>query len=123
VGYDFNERTPIYQQIVEEIKKQIVTEKLNGGDKMPSVRELSQEMDVNPNTVQRAYQELERQNITFSQRGMGTFVSEDIGIKQKIENEMAELILLHFWQGMNSLGISKEEIIKSVTEYLEREDI
>jgi len=123
VGYDFNERTPIYQQIVEEIKKQIVTEKLNGGDKMPSVRELSQEMDVNPNTVQRAYQELERQNITFSQRGMGTFVSEDIGIKQKIKNEMAELILLHFWQGMNSLGISKEEIIKSVTEYLEREDI
>ena len=123
MGYDFNERTPIYQQIVEEIKKQIVTEKLNGGDKMPSVRELSQEMDVNPNTVQRAYQELERQNITFSQRGMGTFVSEDIGIKQKIKNEMAELILLHFWQGMNSLGISKEEIIKSVTEYLEREDI
>ena len=123
MGYNFNERTPIYQQIIEEIKQQIVTEKLMGGDKMPSVRELSQEMDVNPNTVQRAYQELERQNITFSQRGMGTFVSEDTGIKQKIKCEMAESILLHFTQGMKSLGIGKEEIIKSVTEYLEREEI
>jgi len=123
VGYNFNERTPIYQQIIEEIKQQIVTEKLMGGDKMPSVRELSQEMDVNPNTVQRAYQELERQNITFSQRGMGTFVSVDTGIKQKIKCEMAESILLHFAQGMKNLGIGKEEIIKSVTEYLEREEI
>jgi len=121
--FDFNERIPIYQQIVEEIKQQIVTEKLMGGDKMPSVRELSQDMDVNPNTVQRAYQELERQNITFSQRGMGTFVSNDVSIKQNIKSEMAESILLQFSQGMKSLGMGNEEIIKSVTDYLERDDI
>ena len=74
---NFDPNIPIYIQVIDKIKKDIITGRLRGGDKLPSVRELSQDLKVNPNTVQRSYQELEREAITFSKRGMGTYVVED----------------------------------------------
>lgn len=122
MSYAFNERIPIYLQIIEEIKKQIVTSKLKGGAKMPSVRELSENMSVNPNTVQRAYQELERLGITYTQRGMGTFVTEDDTILKKIKTEMAHDLIKQFTDGMKSLGLSKKDIVECISEYLEKEE-
>lgn len=106
----FNDNLPIYVQIIEYIKRQIITLELKGGDKLPSVRELSQELKVNPNTVQRSYQELERENLVFTQRGMGTFVTEDMEIINGLKRNMASNIVETFIMEMKSLGFNLEEI-------------
>ena len=119
MNFKFDERMPIYLQIVDEVKRDIIKNELKRGDKMPSVRDLSEAMKVNPNTVQRAYQELEREEITYSKRGMGTFISEDEGKIQNIKNEMANIILMQFVDGMKSLGFCKNEIIEVAKKYIE----
>lgn len=114
----FNDKLPIYIQIVAYIKKKIVTSKLKCGDKLPSVRELSAQLKVNPNTLQRAYQELEREGITCTQRGMGTFVVEDINMINTLKKEMAKEIIDSFISGMKNLGFDNKEIMQIVDESL-----
>jgi GntR family transcriptional regulator len=70
--------TPIYQQIVDQIKEAVARKVLQPGDKLPSVRELSAMMTINPNTIAKAYQELEREGILEVLRGRGTFIAERI---------------------------------------------
>ncbi|MFB3895782.1 MAG: GntR family transcriptional regulator [bacterium] len=70
---------PIYLQIINQIKYSIAMEAIKSGDQLPSVRELASQLRVNPNTVAKAYTELERDGIVFTKRGEGTFVS-DIGV-------------------------------------------
>lgn len=106
----FNDNLPIYVQIIEYIKRKIITLELKGGDKLPSVRELSGELKVNPNTVQRSYQELERENLVYTQRGMGTFVTEDMEIIKRLKQDMASNIVKTFIKEMKSLGFDLEEI-------------
>ena len=86
---DFNDNLPIYIQIMNLLKSKMVSGEISGGDKLPSVREFSKELKVNPNTIQRAYQELEREELVFTQRGMGTFVTEDIEIIKRLKKNMA----------------------------------
>ncbi len=117
----FDDNIPIYLQIVNFIKEEIVTGKLKGGDKLVSVRELSQQLKVNPNTVQRAYQELEREGLTYTQRGMGNFVSEDKSLILKLKKEMSKDILDSFIDGMLKLGFDSSEIVVLVNERLKKE--
>ena len=112
----FNDNLPIYIQIMDLIKKRIVTQELKGGDKLPSVRELSTELKVNPNTIQRSYQELERENLVFTQRGMGTFVVEDEEIILEIKKNMALNMVKSFVYEMKSIGFASKEIIELVNE-------
>ena len=120
---EFNEKAPIYVQIMDSIQRDIVRGVIKGGDKLPSVRELSERFRVNPNTVQRAYQELERQGITFTQRGMGTFVTEDENKIKLIKREMSKEVIELFVGGMKDLGFSKEEILEIVEKTLGEGDI
>lgn len=113
---NFSDKIPIYIQIMNIIKLDIVTKKLVGGDKLPSVRDMSQNLKVNPNTIQRAYQELEREGITYTQRGMGTFVSEDEEMIRKLKKEMAEETIELFIKGMKSLGFTGSEILEIIEE-------
>ena len=106
----FDDNQPIYIQIIEYIKRKIINLELKEGDKLPSVRELSQELTVNPNTVQRSYQELERENLVFTQRGMGTFVTEEIEVIKRLKVEMASTIVNGFISEMKSLGFNLAEI-------------
>jgi len=108
---NFNDNLPIYIQIMNLLTKRIISGELKGGEKLPSVRELSTELKVNPNTIQRSYQELEREGVVYTQRGMGTFVSEDRKILNELKQNTASSIITHFMQDMSSLGFSKEEII------------
>lgn len=112
----FDDKVPIYMQVMNIIKLDIVTKKLLGGDKLPSVRELSSNLKVNPNTIQRTYQELEREGITYTQRGMGTFVSEDENMIKKLKKEMAEDTISSFLEGMRNLGFTPKEILEIVEE-------
>lgn len=119
MDYKFNENIPIYLQIISKIKSEIVNGTIKCGDKLPSVREMAQALKVNPNTLQRAYQELEREGITYTQRGMGTFVKEDNKIIMDIKKETSKEIVNNFIKGMKSLGFSENEIIEIIKEALE----
>lgn len=111
---EFDDKLPIYIQIMNYIKKKIVSGEINGGDKLPSVRELSSELKVNPNTVQRTYQELERENLVFTQRGMGTFVIEDTEIIKNLKKSMALDIVNNFISEMKELGFEYKEIVEII---------
>ncbi|WP_123054853.1 GntR family transcriptional regulator [Clostridium sp. JN-1] len=121
MGITFNDKIPIYLQIVNFVKRDIVSGKLKPGDKLPSVREMSANFKVNPNTLQRAYQELERENITYTQRGTGSFVSEETDIVNQLKKEMAKESIYEFLKQMKSLGFSSREIINIVRQELGEE--
>jgi len=105
------------------VKQNIVNGSLHLGDKLPSVREFSKELTVNPNTLQRAYQELEREDIIFTQRGMGSFISKDKKIIERLREEMSREIVHDFLEGMKKIGFRKEEILNEIRKELEKEDI
>lgn len=115
----FNEGTPIYIQIIQKIKADIVSGRLKGGDKMPSVREFSENFKVNPNTVQRVFQELEREGITYSQRGIGTFIIEGDDILKQLKDTEAQRYTERFVDEMRELGMNKEDISKYLLKVLE----
>ncbi|OFI06972.1 HTH-type transcriptional repressor YtrA [Clostridium acetireducens DSM 10703] len=119
----FSEKYPIYIQIINIIKKDIVLGKLKEGDKLSSVREFSGKLKVNPNTVQRAYQELEREGITYTQRGMGTFVKEDNEMVSQLKFEMSKEVITTFINEMKDLGFKKEEIKDILLKVLEKEEV
>lgn len=110
----FNDNLPIYVQIMNLIKKRVISGELKGGDKLTSVRELSTELKVNPNTIQRSYQELERENLVFTQRGMGTFVTEDMKVLGDLKKDMASDVIKSFIIEMKSLGFTPKEIVDLV---------
>ncbi|MCY6355895.1 GntR family transcriptional regulator [Clostridium sp. ZS2-4] len=120
--FQFDDKTPIYVQIVNLIKKQIVSKVLKGGDKLQSVRDLSTKLRVNPNTIQRAYKELEREGLAFTQRGMGTFVTEDEEVIFTLKNDMAKDVLDTFIEGMKHLGFSNSEIVELISRNLSKEE-
>lgn len=112
----FNDNLPIYIQIMNLIKKRVISGELKGGEKLASVRELSTDLKVNPNTIQRSYQELERENLVFTQRGMGTFVTEDENIIKDLKNNMAANMVKSFILEMKSLGFTSKEIVDLIDE-------
>ncbi|MFC3746686.1 GntR family transcriptional regulator [Paenibacillus sp. GCM10012306] len=119
---EFDNNLPIYIQIMNYIKGEIVTGKLKPGDKIPSVRELASELQINPNTVQRTFQELERETIVETRRGMGRYVTSEEGKIMTIKKEMAKDVLDRFIRGMRELGFQGEDIVAAVAESVSHED-
>ena len=115
---DFDPNTPIYVQIVDSIKRDIVTGELKPGDRLSSVRERAEALTVNHNTVQRAYQELEREGVSETRRGTGSFIVERESLIESLKSEMAESILDCFVEGMRALGYSPRETAKALTDHL-----
>lgn len=113
---EFNAALPIYLQVMTMIKRDIVTGKLQLGAKMPSVRDMALQYTINPNTVSRVYKELENEDICFTKRGMGTFVTEEKETVTRLKNEMAQELMEQFMEGMKRLGISEEEAIIMIKE-------
>lgn len=103
---------PIFIQIVERIESDIVSGKYAPGEKLPTVRDLAVEAAVNPNTMQKAYGELERIGLVFSQRTSGRFVTEDKTLIEKTRTELAQKTAVAFLARMKELGIDKEDAIK-----------
>jgi GntR family transcriptional regulator len=116
----FNTTSPIYLQIMELIKKDILTGALIRGGRMGSVRALSEKFGVNLNTMQRACSELERQGIIFTQRGIGNFVTEDEKIIVGLKEAMSAKLIKSFVNGMESLGYQKNEILEILRKALEK---
>ena len=76
---DTRSRKPIYEQLVDKLKELIINEVLKPDEQLPSVRQLAQELTINPNTIQKAYRELENQGFIYSQKGKGSFVNPQHG--------------------------------------------
>lgn len=113
---EFDNNTPIYLQVINKIKQDIVCGKLKAGDKLPSSRDLAIELNINFNTVARVYKELEIEGIVFTKRGLGTFVTESKVIIENIRYEMADKLIRVFTKGMFELGFTVEEIIRFIKE-------
>lgn len=109
--WEFRNDAPIYAQLVDLLQRKLVTGELAPGQRLPSVRELAGEAGVNPNTMQRAMSELERQGLVFSQRTSGRFVTEDEGLVNSLREQMARKQAEEFLEGMSQLGFGPEEIL------------
>lgn len=109
-----NDTEPIFGQIMNHIKAEIGTGALHMGDKLPSIRELSKTLQVNPNTVGRAYQELEREGITVTKRGLGVFINEAPDQLAGLRDAMAKKYIETFVHSMKTLGFSLEEMINAL---------
>ncbi|MGI6462983.1 MAG: GntR family transcriptional regulator [Candidatus Scatomorpha sp.] len=112
--WQFDPMRPIFLQLVEQIKERIINQELKPGERLPSVREIAADAGVNPNTVQRAMQELEREGIVNSQRTSGRFLSEEEDMIKKIKTDLATKHLETFLDNMKRLGFGKREIIEMI---------
>ncbi len=112
MAWDLKNDRPIYLQLMEQLKHRIISGVYPVGSKLPSVRELAAEAAVNPNTMQKALSELEREGLVFTNRTSGRFITEDTDMIQKMKMELAKEQLNLFLAQMEKLGFSKEEIKK-----------
>ncbi|ADO54336.1 GntR family transcriptional regulator [Paenibacillus jamilae] len=105
---DFSQ--PLYEQILNQVRSSIAKGEIEMGSKMPSVRDLAQELRMNPNTVMRAYQELERDGLTEKRRGLGTYVTSSSERIASFREQLAMTYIDQFLGQMSSLGLSWEDV-------------
>ena len=116
---EYNAGTPIYLQVINELKKKMVKGELKPGEKMPSGRDLAVAYKVNQNTAARIYREMEMSGYCFTKRGIGTFVSEEENMFQDLKKELADELLKNFIHEMSGLGYQKDDIISQIADYKE----
>lgn len=116
---EYNTASPIYLQVINELKKRMVKGELKPGEKMPSNRELAVLFKVNQNTAARIYREMESMGLCYTKRGIGTFVSEEDDMISGLKKEMAEELVRNFMQEMEDLGFQKGDIIDRIADYKE----
>ncbi|WP_425755149.1 GntR family transcriptional regulator [Ihubacter sp. rT4E-8] len=105
-----NENLPIYMQIMDRIRAAIVSGELRPGAKVATVRELAEDFGVNPNTMQRALSELEREGLLISERTSGRFVTHNRAVIDTVRRDAAQKIVGEFLQKMKELGFTREQI-------------
>lgn len=123
--WSFKEDRPIYSQLIELIKLGIVSGEWKAGDKLPSVRDLAEEAGVNPNTMQRALADLEKEGLVYSKRTSGRFITEDNNMVDSIRKAIAAENINNFIESMKKLGFTPEqtlEAFKTAVEGSEKND-
>ena len=111
IHIDYLDRRPIYEQVVDKIKELILLGVLEADSQLPSVRSLAVELSINPNTIQRAYAELERQGVIYCVKGRGNFVSAAKSLKEQYRNEI--------WKKLEELIVEAKKAEIPKTELLE----
>ena len=110
--WNFTNEAPIYAQLMEQIKVAIVTGVYPAGTRLPSVRDMAAEAGVNPNTLQRAFTELEREGLVYSQRTAGRSVTENAAVIDEAKLQLARRHIQAFRSAMAALGYEEEAIWK-----------
>lgn len=113
----FKDGAPIYQQIVQTMKIRIANGTYPPGSKIPAVRDLALEAGVNPNTMQRALSELERENLVKSERTSGRFVTQDEQELKVLREALGHDFIREMFANMTQLGMTPEEIVQAVTRW------
>ena len=116
---DFQANIPIYLQLIDMIKLQIVSGKLQPGEKMKPVRELAMEYGVNPNTMQKALAELEWEKLLYTMRTAGRYVNEDAELISRLREHLAAERIGQFFEELNRFGYEKEEMMHLLERYME----
>lgn len=120
---DVMSRVPVYEQIIKQVEEQVLTGILKEGDKLPSVRSLSVKLSINPNTIQKAYTELDRRQLIITVPGKGSFISEKaievVGANSR--EKMTELNKII--RELALAGVTKEEIINNIEEVFNNTEI
>lgn len=109
---DYQDGRPIYEQIAESYKMMILKGIMQPDERMPSVRKLAMDLSTNPNTVQRAYAELERQGFLYSVKGKGNFVKGGPDLKEKKKQELVER-LEDVFREAEEVGIGRDELLEA----------
>ena len=115
ISLNYRDSRPIYEQIKDGLRKLIVTGAMQPDEKLPSVRALAQQLSINPNTIQRAYNELESEGYIYSIPGKGSFASGDTGAEEARRQELKEK-LRELVTELKYLGVSGEELIALIRE-------
>ena len=114
---EFKTNIPIYLQVIEDIKQKIIAGTLPLGSKLPSSRELAIEYQINPNTAARIYSEMESMGLSYTRRGIGTFVTEDDKVIDDLKKERIEEIIQSFDEQLTGMGFSQNEILELLKEH------
>ncbi len=112
--FNFTNDTPIFLQIIEHIKTEIIVGKYLPGEKLLSVREFSLKFQVNPNTIQKALFELENIGLIITERTNGKFVTGDKALIEKVRNDTIDKMINDFYLSFEKIGVSREELIKII---------
>ena len=116
MDYIFDNERPIYVQLVEKIRFEIISGRLKSGERLPSVRELALIARVNPNTMQKALAELEDEGLVYTERTNGKFVTNNKELIQKVKKELAEEKVNNYLNDMKNIGITYEEALQYLQE-------
>lgn len=116
---EFSNERPIYLQIMDLIIQQILSKQLLPGAKIPAVRSLALELETNPNTVQRALQELERETILYTQRGKGRFVTENQELLARLAANQRKELMEEYLKKMQEIGIEPKAALQQLQTYIE----
>ena len=119
MDWKFRNGIPIYLQIIDEMTMRIASGVYKPGEKLPSVRDLSMEAGVNPNTMQKAMAELERKKLVFSERTSGRFVTEDESVLKELHEELAKKYFAELSEKLTKIGMTGEEIAAAIRSWLE----
>lgn len=118
MNWKLDKNRPVCPQIAEQICIKIASGEFSAGEKLPSVREVAVSAGVNPNTVQKSFEQLEQSGVIYSVRGSGNFVGEDISAACRMANEIIEEKAINFIREMESLGLSNEQIKSKIEELI-----
>ena len=122
MSWKFQDHLPIYAQLMDTLKRRIITGRYLPGEKLPSVRELAAEAGINPNTVQRAFSELEREGLIYTQRATGKYVTENADEIKSARQALAKTQVAEFLSNMQSLGYSVGDVIVLLQSFNESEE-
>ena len=110
----FNTRTPVYLQVVDYFKKKMALGKLKAGDEMPSRRELANDLKINPNTVQKAFKEMEDQQLITTERNRPSRVTTDGTVLAQIRSEIVDDAVAVFVESIQELDVSVDELVEKI---------
>ncbi len=117
MSFEFDNNIPIYIQLVEQLKIQIISGKLKSGERLLSVRDFALKNKVNPNTMQKALAELEDLKLVYTERTNGKYVTNDIELIEKFKKEYADEITRKYFFNMENAGFDKEDAIKYLSKF------
>ena len=120
IQLDLSDHRPLYEQIKEKMKELIIAEILKPDDKIPSVREMAQQLTINPNTIQRAYRDLEAEGYIYSVRAKGSFVAPVSRVREETENTELTDEMENLVKRARFLGIKKETLIDLINGVYEK---
>ena len=120
ISINYNDSRPIYEKVKDSLRQLMLSGALPPDSKLPSVRELAMSLAINPNTIQRAYRELEQEGYIVSVPGKGSFVSRDSGAREARRAELTEQ-LLALAAEFDALGVSRAELAALLTEKEEKQ--